>query len=424
MGSSHHSITIIGAGPYGLALAAKLTAAGADFVMFGKPMGFWQENVPLGTRLISGWITCSLSDHTFDYGSYLQAMRSVPPRIFMGEQFLAYGLWFQKNTCPEPDSRMVTRLSRENGIYRLQLADGSQTTADRVVMATGLKPFAVRPAQFANLRNDLVVHTSDLRNLSKFSGKRVAVIGAGQSAMDCAALLCEQNAEVEIIARAPEVRWKGTDDSGILPEKPTWTLHGAIQDLRSEPQIYRRLPAFVRRRELNLVLRPAAVRSLLPRLAPARFTLGKQIETASFSHNGIELQLSDGSTRTVDRIVLGTGYRVDLNAIPFLSAELRKSIRTSDGYPYLSGKMESSVRGLYFVGAAAAASFGRMMWLIRGARSAAEIVLPSLVRRRQRRAVISQPLPGTDPDNSMDELVDDGVFQDVLRTESGPGRAR
>jgi hypothetical protein len=86
--------------------------------------------------------------------------------------------------------------------------------------------------------------------------------------------------------------------------------------------------------------------------------------------------------------------------------------------------MESSVRGLYFVGAAAAASFGRMMWLIRGARSAAEIVLPSLVRRRQRRAVISQPLPGTDPDNSMDELVDDSVFQDVLRTESGPGRAR
>jgi lysine/ornithine N-monooxygenase len=394
MGSRHHSIAIIGAGPYGLALAAKLTAARADFVLLGRPMGFWQDNVPLGTRLISGWITCSLSDHTFDYGSYLEATRAVAPRIFMGEQFLAYGLWFQRNTCPEPDQRMVTHLSRERGTFQILLDDGSEMTADRVVIATGLKPFAVRPAQFAKIDAGRVLHTSDLRDLSAFSGKRVAVIGAGQSAMDCAALLCEQNADVEIVARAPEVRWKGTDDSGILPEKPTWTLHGAIQDLRSEPQIYRRLPAFIRRRELNLVLRPAAVRSLLPRLAPARFTLGTSVSNASLSHDGIELQLSDGSSRTVDRVVLGTGYRVDLNAIPFLSAELRKSIQTSDGYPHLSHKMESSARGLYFVGAAAAASFGRMMWLIRGARWAADTVSRAVVKHRSgAEKTASAPVP-------------------------------
>jgi NADPH-dependent 2,4-dienoyl-CoA reductase/sulfur reductase-like enzyme len=390
----HYSIAIIGAGPYGLALTAKLAAAGMNFITFGRPMGFWQENVPLGTRLISGWITCSLADDTFDYGSYLEAMRAVAPRIFMAEQFLAYGLWFQRNTCPEPDRRMVTKLSREHGGYRLQLDDGSEMTADRVVIGTGLKPFAVRPAQFSGIDNGLVMHTSDLHDLSAFSGKRVAVIGAGQSAMDCAALLCERSAEVEIIARAAEVRWKGTDDSGILPEKPTWTLHGAIQDLRTVPQIYRRLPAFIRRRELNLVLRPAAVRSLLARLGPARFTLGTSVAGASATPHGIELRLSDGSTRTVDRVVLGTGYRVDLKALPFLSPELLKSIRTYDGYPKLSGRMESSARGLYFMGAAAASSFGRMMWLIRGARWAADTVSRALVKHcGSAEQTVSAPVP-------------------------------
>lgn len=376
----HYSIAIIGAGPYGLALSAKLAAAGMNFVTFGRPMGFWQENVPLGTRLISGWITCSLADDTFDYGSYLAAMRAAAPRLFMAEQFLAYGLWFQRNACPEPDRRMVTRLLREHGSYRIQLDDTSEVTADRVVIGTGLKPFAVRPAQFAGIGYGLVMHTSDLRDLSGFSGKRIAVIGAGQSAMDCAALLCEHNADVEIIVRGEEVRWKGTDESGILPEKPTWTLHGAIQDLRTVPQIYQRLPAFIRRRELNLVLRPAPVRSLLPRLGPARFTLGTSVAEASPTQQGVELRLSDGSTRKVDRVVLGTGYRVDLNAIPFLAPELRKSIRTYDGYPKLSSRMESSAPGLYFMGAAAASSFGRMMWLIRGARWAADTVSRALMK--------------------------------------------
>lgn len=82
-------------------------------------MGFWQENVPIGTRLISGWITCSLADHTFDYGSYLAAWALAPPRTFMADQFLAYGLWFQRNACPEPDPRMVTRLSCEEREYRI-----------------------------------------------------------------------------------------------------------------------------------------------------------------------------------------------------------------------------------------------------------------------------------------------------------------
>ena len=381
MPAHQYSVAIIGAGPYGLALAAQLAAAGVDFILLGRPMGFWQQNVPLGTRLISGWVTCSFCDHTFDYGSYLAHSRAAAPAIFTAAQFIAYGLWFQRKACPDPDPRQVIYLDREQGCYRIRLDDDSEVTAGRVVIATGLKPFAVRPPQFAQIRNGSVSHTSDLHDLSRFGGKTVAVIGAGQSAMDCAALLSEQNARVEVVARANEVIWKGHDAASAPPAMPVWTWRGAIQDLRSDPQIYRLLPAYVRTRELERVLRPVAVRSLLPRVASVRFSLGRMVSKASLVQNGLELCLDDQTTRHVDHVVLATGYRVSVDAIGFVSPQLRSGIRTHDGYPELSHKMESSAPGLYFVGATAARSFGRLMWLVRGARWAAATISKDIVRR-------------------------------------------
>lgn len=377
----HFSVAIIGAGPYGLALAAKLHSAGTHFIIFGRPMGFWRENVPVGTRLISGWVTCSLCDDAFDYASYVTSTGSSLPGIFSADQFLAYGLWFQRNTCPDPDPRRVVSLDQAHRGYRVGLDDAAEITADRVVIATGLRPFAVRPPAFSQIRNGSVFHTSDLHDLSVFSRKAIAVIGAGQSAMDCAALLSEQDAKVEVIARANEVRWKGHDAAAVLPTKPTWTVRGAIQDLRTEPQIYRRLPGFVRTRELKHVLRPVAVRSLLPRVADVRFSLGRSVTRASTEQNTVELQLDDHSVRAVDYVVLGTGYRVDLDAISFLSTRLRGKIRRHDGYPELNSKMECTAPGLYFMGATAAWSFGRMMWLVRGARWAAATISRDVLKR-------------------------------------------
>ena len=66
------------------------------------------------------------------------------------------------------------------------------------------------------------------------------------------------------------------------------------------------------------------------------------------------MELSDGSARTVDHLLFGTGYRVDIHRYPFLDPALVLQIRSVGGYPVLRPGMESSVPGLHFLGAPAA----------------------------------------------------------------------
>jgi len=69
-------------------------------------------------------------------------------------------------------------------------------------------------------------------------------------------------------------------------------------------------------------------------------------------------ELDDGSERVVDHVIAGTGYRIDISRYPFLAPELVAQVLRAAGFPKLSRAYESSVEGLYFVGAPAAASMG------------------------------------------------------------------
>ena len=100
----------------------------------------------------------------------------------------------------------------------------------------------------------------------------------------------------------------------------------------------------------------------------------------------LHLRGNDGSEREVltEHIIVATGYRVDLNRLPFLTAEFRWKIKAVNGTPVLSSAFESSIPGLYFVGIAAANSFGPVMRFAYGAgfaaRSLARTMLKSIPR--------------------------------------------
>ena len=68
----------------------------------------------------------------------------------------------------------------------------------------------------------------------------------------------------------------------------------------------------------------------------------------------------------MDHVLLGTGYQVDARRFPFLTPEILAAMQHSDGYPHLDGGFESSVRGLHFVGAPAAWSYGPLMRFVAG----------------------------------------------------------
>jgi len=380
---THHRIAIIGAGPFGLALAARLQAAHADFVLYGRVMSFWRENVAQGTQLLTHSKRCSFAHNDFDVDGYGKSLGARVPDWMGADQFVDYGLWFYRNACPQADERTVTHVTRADKQFKIVAEDGSETLVDHLILAVGLKSFARRPAEFASLPRDRVFHTCDFHDLSQFRRKSVAVIGGGQSAIDVSALLLEQDASVEVIAQAPGLFWlcpeSPSQTAGIFKDHSNW--RSSVRSFINRPDVFRRIPAPLRARWLRRELRPAASSDRKPRISRARLSFGRTVREAQLAGDQVRLRLDDGTARNVDCVILGTGYQVAVENIPFLPPELTGKIKQHQGYPELNSSMECSVPSLYFSGATAAWNFGPSMWFVRGVPWVAERIVQALARK-------------------------------------------
>jgi hypothetical protein len=83
-------------------------------------------------------------------------------------------------------------------------------------------------------------------------------------------------------------------------------------------------------------------------------------------------------------VIAATGYRVDLRRLAFLHPDLGANVRTVENTPILDSFFESSVPGLYFVGVAAANSFGPVMRFAFGADYTAKRLVRHLAKTKMR----------------------------------------
>jgi FAD-dependent urate hydroxylase len=289
-------------------------------------------------------------------------------------QFIDYGLWVQRTAVPDVDARDVVRLGRIPAGFSLDLSDGEQVTAGRVVVACGIAPFARVPSAFDHLPLDRVSHTAEHRDLARFGGQRVIVVGGGQSALECAALMKERGAaRAEVLVRAPRVVWlrgysvyKTLGRLGPIVYAPTDVGPLWYSRLVSQPDLFRRLPRRAQNRIAARSIRPACSQFVKARLGDVRVSTGVQIATAEMRNGAIRLTLSDGGVREADHLMFGTGYRVDFARYPFLAEEILGVVRRAGGYPLLRRGLETSLPGLHVVGAPAAWSFGPIMRFVSG----------------------------------------------------------
>jgi FAD-dependent urate hydroxylase len=386
---SDYQVVIIGGGPYGLSAWAHLKAKGISVCGFGEPMEFWAKKMPEGMLLRSPRVASTLSDPngTLTLEAYEAASGIKPEAPLPLGTFVEYGRWFHQRLGDGWDHRLIARVERDGANFRLTLDDGERIRSAHVVVAAGIGPFRRMPEVFRGLSPQQASHCYEGLDVRRFASKRVAVIGAGQSALECAALLHEANAEVEVIAREAELRWIG-QHSWLHHLGPISSLLYSSHDvgplgisrLVAYPKIVAQIPLSLRDRIRIRAVRPAGSRWLPDRLREVKISSGRYVSQASGVGDYITLQLDDGSERQVDHVLLGTGYKVDIARYDFLPGQLAQDIEEYDGYPKLDSGFRTSVPGLHFVGATAARSFGPLLYFVAGTEFASRELVSHISR--------------------------------------------
>jgi thioredoxin reductase len=389
--ASQLDVAVIGAGPYGLSAGVHLKSKGIAASVFGEPMEFWASKMPEGMLLRSPRVASSLSDpdKAFTLEAYEAASKKEPCAPVPLDTFVEYGRWFRHQLGSDLDRRTVLRVDRDDSEFRLTLQDGEEVRAKCVVVAAGIGLFKKKPAVFQNLSSQQVIHCYEGRDVRKFAGKTVAVIGGGQSALESAALIDEAGAQVEVIVRQDHLNWIGMH-SWLHHMGPVSSMLYSSHDvgplgisrLVAYPNLVSLLPLKLRDRIRTRAVRPAGSRWLPARLTAVKITTERFVSQATASGDAVMLKLNDGSERRVDHIVLGTGYQVDISKYDFLPRELAQDVKQFDGYPQLTSGFRSSVPGLYFVGATAARSFGPLLYFVAGTEYASRELVSGLSRSR------------------------------------------
>jgi thioredoxin reductase len=398
-------VAIVGAGPYGLSVAAHLGGAGLSFRQFGLPMKLWRENMPGGMFLKSQGFASNLSDPEGTHTLAAFCRATGRPYADYGlpvplDTFVAYGEWFQAQRASGLEETLVTKLAGRHGQFELTLANGGVAHAGQVVLAIGVEHFAHIPDQLSWLPAAVCTHTSAHTDLSVFRGQRVVVVGAGQSALESAALLHESGASVQIVMREAAVRWNGAP---LAPDRPL------LQRMREpeaglgsgwstwfysrKPNLFRHLPESTRVYRARTALGPAGASWLRERVE-GQFPIlaGQAIDRASADPGGVRLGLvtSAGthSDLTADHVLAATGYRADVSRMGFLDEQLASRLRTVAHAPAVGRDYESSVPGLFVVGPAVAPIFGPVMRFVYGADHAAGTVGRRLTGSTGRRPTV------------------------------------
>lgn len=367
-------VAIVGAGPYGLSLAAHFAAANIHAVVFGEVMSFWQHCMPNGMKLRSPWGATHFSDpaSAFTLDRYEETRRLTRTEPLPVDKFIRYGKWFERQIKANVDSRRVTSIGQLETGFRLVLEDEVVVHARRVVIATGLANQEFRPRTFRELPPSLVSHTCEHRSLEPLRGKSIAVVGRGQSACEYATLLRQVNAEAEIICRGP-IHWVATSESknpvrrlSSLLAAPSGVGPFPLNWIVELPNITRHSPSSIRTALTKRCVRPGAAAWLLPEFDGVRVNHTRSILATKCASDRVELRLDSG-TLQYDHVLLATGYRTDISKLGIFSAATLARIDQINGSPRLTAQFESSLPDLYFVGSYAVESFGPLVRFIAGA---------------------------------------------------------
>jgi len=397
--SSDPMVCIIGAGPYGVSIAACVQFVGINFRVFGNSMDRWLTRMPERMFLKSESCASSLYDPTGLHTLERYCAEKELPFPEYGtpvsrELFAQYAVSFQRTLVPCVEDVTVISINKLPKRFELRLSSGETLDAEKVIVATGMDYMAYIPEQLAQLPGELLSHSADYFEFHSFRNKEVIVIGGGQSALETAAMLREDGASVRLLVREPSLFWGPPPTTVRRSVYQRWrrprTKYGdglrtwAYDNMAG---LFHYLPQQIRLETVRTALGPAGAWWLKERVVGRLpILLHQQIRGAETRGGRVVLQVTDQKGRmrelTADHVIAGSGYRYDLRKLPFLGESLKTHLRHEQQSPVLSANFESSVPGLYFAGLGSANSFGPAMRFLAGAPYPARRISLHLTRRR------------------------------------------
>jgi cation diffusion facilitator CzcD-associated flavoprotein CzcO len=384
-------VAVVGTGPFGLSIGAHVATA-ARVRAFGPPMETWRTRMPPDMLLRSAWAETSLSAPggagTIDaWAREAGEPREEPIPL---AKFLRYADWFRERFVPAVDPAHVASVEPAAHGYTVRTSDGGVAEARNVVLAVGVTPFGYAPPPLDRLLGDGAAFATDQHDYDRFRGRRVIVVGGGQSALESAGLAAAAGGAVELIVRS-RVRWfadrEPHHERGPVASRLYRLAYPAVgygppplNRLVLHPDLFAALPRGARRRLNARLLRPGGspwLRELVE--GRVRITEGTSVRTAERRDHGFRLTLTDTTTRDADDILLATGYRFSLDRLPFLSAAIREQIRTDGRWPVLDRYFRSTAPNIFLVGYAAEDRFGPLSRFVLGTDFTARRVASCLI---------------------------------------------
>ena len=369
-------LLIVGAGPFGLAVAAQAQADGVDYLVVGKPMGFWRSHMPAGMFLRSAcdWHLDPANLHTIEAFLATRGQTAADVEPLPLDFYLSYTRWFQEQKGLRIEPVLVERLDRVEGGFRAQMENGEIIDAENVVLALGFANFIHIPAELiALLPADRYAHTCHLVEFAPLAGKRILIIGGRQSAFESAALLREAGAaHIHISYRHPTPRFVPSDWGPAnrivagLAENPTW-----FRDLSDEGKA-----------EINhwfwtegrLKLEPW----LWPRINHPNVTLWPESQLAGCAveaDGALQIRLESGASFLVDQVLFATGYEVEMGRVALLArGNLLAELATVNGSPCLDEHLQTNIPGLFITSMPAVQDFGLFFAFTISARLSAQLM--------------------------------------------------